>query len=157
VLRWGDAMPLKQRLQDDLKRAMREKDQVTKRTLRLALAAIKNEEIEVRGELSDADVAVVLQKQAKQRRETLEELLEVDRQDLMASEQAELEVLEAYLPKQLSRDEITDLARQVITDLDAVGPRQMGQVMGTLMPQLRGKADGKLVSQVVRELLTNRT
>jgi uncharacterized protein YqeY len=149
-------MSLKQRLQDDLKHAMREKDEVRKRTLRLALAAIKNEEIEVRGELSDADVAVVLQKQAKQRRETLEELLGVERPDLVASEQAELEVLKEYLPKQFSRDEIADLARQVIADLSAEGPRQMGQVMGTLMPQLKGQADGKLVSQVVRELLSSR-
>jgi uncharacterized protein YqeY len=148
-------MTLKQRLQDDLKRAMRAKDALRKRTLRLALAEIKNREIEVRGELSDADVAAVLQKEAKQRRETLEELTQVDRPELVVSEQAELEVLKEYLPQQLGREEIADLARQVIADLGAEGPRQMGRVMGALMPQLKGQADGKLVNQVVRELLSS--
>jgi uncharacterized protein YqeY len=148
-------MTLKQRLQDDLKRAMRAKDALRKRTLRLALAEIKNREIEVRGELSDADVAAVLQKEAKRRRETLEELAQVDRPELVASEQAELEVLKEYLPQQLGREEIADLARQVIADLGAEGPRQMGRVMGALMPQLKGQADGKLVNQVVRELLSS--
>jgi len=148
-------MTLKQRLQDDLKSAMRAKDALRKRTLRLALAEIKNREIEVRGELSDADVAAVLQKEAKQRRETLEELAQVDRPDLVASEQAELEVLTEYLPQQLGREEIADLARQVIADLGVEGPRQMGRVMGALMPQLKGQADGKLVNQVVRELLSS--
>jgi hypothetical protein len=148
-------MTLKQQLQDDLKRAMREQDEVRKRTLRMALAAIKNKEVEVQRELDDADVAAILQKEAKQRRETLDELRQVDRPDLVSSEQAELDVLVEYLPKQLGRDEIAELARQVISDLNADGPRQMGQVMGALMPQLKGQADGKLVSQVVRELLSN--
>jgi uncharacterized protein YqeY len=148
-------MDLKQRLQEDLKGAMRAKDQVRLRTLRLALAAIKNREIEVRGELSDADVAAILQREAKQRRETLDELEQVDRPELAASEQAELEILTEYLPQQLGREEIADLVRQVIADLNAEGPRQMGLVMRTMMAQLKGQADGKLVSQVVRELLSD--
>jgi hypothetical protein len=134
---------------------MREQDEVRKRTLRMALAAIKNKEVEVQRELDDTDVAAILQKEAKQRRETLDELRQVDRPDLVSSEQSELDVLVEYLPKQLGRDEIAELARQVISDLNADGPRQMGQVMGALMPQLKGQADGKLVSQVVRELLSN--
>ncbi len=148
-------MSLKQRLQDDLKHAMREKDDLRKRTIRMALAEIKNKEIDARGELSDADVAAVLQKEAKRRRETLDELVQVDRPDLVASEQAELEVLVEYLPKQLSRDDIAGLARQVIAELNAEGPQQMGQVMRSLMSQLKGQADGKLVNQIVRELLSN--
>ncbi len=148
-------MSLKQRLQDDLKHAMREKDDLRKRTIRMALAEIKNKEIDARGELSDADVAAVLQKEAKRRRETLDELAQVDRPDLVASEQAELEVLVEYLPKQLSRDDIAGLARQVIAELNAEGPQQMGQVMRRLMSQLKGQADGKLVNQIVRELLSN--
>jgi uncharacterized protein YqeY len=152
---WNGPMDLKQRLQEDLKGAMRAKDQVRLRTLRLALAAIKNREIEVRGELSDADVAAILQREAKQRRETLDELEQVDRPELAASEQAELEILTEYLPKQLGREEIADLVRQVIADLNAEGPRQMGLVMRTMMAQLKGQADGKLVSQVVRELLSD--
>jgi uncharacterized protein YqeY len=148
-------MTLKQQLQDDLKRAMREQDEVRKRTLRLALAAIKNKEVEIQRDLDDADVAAILQKEAKQRHETLDELRQVDRPDLVAAEQAELDVLTEYLPEQLGRDEIAALARQVIDDLNATEPRHMGQVMGVLMPQLKGQADGKLVSQVVRELLSN--
>lgn len=148
-------MPLKQRLQDDLKQAMRAKDQVRLRTLRLVLAAIKNKEVEVMGELSDADVAAILQREAKQRRETLDELEQVDRPELAEAEQAELEILTEYLPKQLGRDEIAELARQVIAELNAEGPAQMGSVMRTLMAELKGQADGKLVNQVVRELLSN--
>ncbi len=147
-------MTLKQQLQDDLKSAMRERDDVRKRTLRMALTEIRIKEVEVRGELTDADVLAVLQKEAKQRRETLAELDQVDRPELTASEQAELEILEEYLPQQLSREEIEDLARQVIVDVNAEGPRDMGQVMRTLMPQVKGRADGKLVNQVVRELLS---
>jgi uncharacterized protein YqeY len=148
-------MTLKQRLQDDLKSAMRAKDEVRKRTIRLALASIKNQEIEARGELSDADVAAILQKEAKHRHETLEELGQVDRPELVASQQAELEILEEYLPKQLSRNEIEDLARQTIEELSAEGTPQMGQVMRTLMPRVKGRADGKLVNQIVRELLSS--
>lgn len=147
-------MTLKQQLQDDLKSAMRERDDVRKRTLRMALTEIRIKEVEVRGELTDADVLAVLQKEAKQRRETLAELDQVDRPELTASEQAELEILEEYLPQQLSREEIEDLARQIIADVNAEGPRDMGQVMRTLMPQVKGRADGKLVNQVVRELLS---
>jgi uncharacterized protein YqeY len=148
-------MTLKQRLRDDLKLAMRQKDEARKRTLRLALTEIKNKEIEVLGELDDADVAAILQREAKQRHETLAELGQVERPELAASTQAELEILSEYLPQQLSREDIAELARRVILDLNAEGPRQMGQVMGVLMPQLKGQADGKLVSQVVRELLSN--
>ena len=150
-------MALRQQLQDDLIRAMRDQDEARKRTLRMALTALKlkEKETEVGRELSDADVAAVLQKEAKQRRETLDELAQANRPDLVSAEQAELDILTEYLPKQLSRDEITDLARQVIADLKAEGPRQTGQVMRTLMAQLKGQADGQLVSQIVRELLSH--
>ena len=148
-------MSLKQRLQDDLIRAMREKDEVRKRTLRMALAAVKYREKEVRGELSDGDVVVVLRGEAKQRREMLEELAKAGRLESLASEQADLDVLKEYLPSQLSQEEIADLARQVIDDLNAEGPRQTGQVMGALMAQVKGRADGKVVNQVVRKLLGN--
>ena len=147
-------MTSKQQLQDDLKDAMRAQDEVRKRTLRLALTSIKIKEVEVGGQLTDADVAAVLQKEAKQRRETLDELNQVDRPDLAAAQQAELEILEAYLPQQLSREELEELARQAIADVNAESPGDMGQVMRVLMPQVKGRADGKLVSQVVREQLS---
>jgi uncharacterized protein YqeY len=149
-------MSLKQQLQDDLKSAMRARDEVRRRTLRLALAEVKNREVEVGHELDDAGVQSVLQKQAKQRRETLEELSRVDRPEMQAAEEAELTVLEEYLPRQLERDEIAAAARQVIDELNAEGPAQMGQVMGVLMSQVKGQADGKIVSEVVRKLLTKK-
>jgi uncharacterized protein YqeY len=148
-------MTLKKQLQDDLKHAMRQKDEARKRTLRMALTVIRLQEVEVGRELEDADVLAILQKEAKKRHETLEELTRVERPELMAAEQAELAILSGYLPQQLGREEIAELARQVIADLGAEGPRQMGQVMRALMPQIKGQADGKLVNQVVRELLSS--
>lgn len=148
-------MALKEKLREDLKHAMRQKDKVRLRTLRMALAEIKFQEVEKGAELNDADVTAVLQKEAKKRREMLEELARVDRPELTAAEQAELAILIEYLPQQLGREEITELARQVIADLGAEGPRQMGLVMRTLMPQVKDQADGKLVNQVVRELLSD--
>jgi uncharacterized protein YqeY len=148
-------MTLKKQLQDDLKHAMRQKDEARKRTLRMVLTAIKLQEVEVGRELEDADVHAILQKEAKKRHETLEELTRIERPELMAAEQAELAILNGYLPHQLGREEIAELARQVIADLGAEGPRQMGQVMRALMPQVKGQADGKLVNQVVRELLSS--
>lgn len=145
---------MKNQLQKDLKTALRQGDDVRKRTLRMLLAAIKNAEIAAQSELSQADIAGIIQKEAKKRQETLAELAQLDRPDMVAAETAELEVLQGYLPEQLSRDEIAQIARQVITDLGATSPKHMGQVMGTLMPQMKGRADGKLVSQVVRELLS---
>ncbi len=147
-------MTLKGRLRDDLKHAMRQKDEVRKRTLRLALAEIKNQEIEIRQELDDDGVNAILQKEAKKRRETLDELTRVDRPELKAAEQAELEILGEYLPQQLGREEIAELARQAIAEVGAESPRQMGQVMRALMPKTQGQADGALASQVVRELLS---
>ena len=147
-------MSLKQRLQDDLKKALRAHDERRKAVIRLALAAITNAEIEKGSDMDENDVAKVLQKQAKQRRDTIAELQSVGRLDLLADEEAELSILEEYLPRLLSRDEIAEEARQVITEIGATGMKQMGAVMRSLMPQLKGRADGSLVNQVVRELLS---
>jgi hypothetical protein len=147
-------MTFKQRLQEDLTSAMRDQDEARKRTLRSALSAIKLEEVEAGRELTDAEVLAILQREAKQRRETLEELDRVERPELLATEQADLLILQEYLPQQLSRAEIEDLAGRVIADGGAAGPGDIGQVMRVLMPQVKGRADGKLVSQVVLELLS---
>ena len=147
-------MTLKERLREDLTHAMRQKDAVRKRTLRMALTEIKLLEVDKGEELNDAEVDAVLQKEAKKRREMLDELTRVDRPDLEAAEQAELAVLVEYLPKQFGREEIAELARQVIAEVGAEGQGQMGQVMRALMPRVKGQADGKLVGQVVRELLS---
>lgn len=147
-------MGLKQRLQDDLKEALRAQDARRKSVIRMALAAIVNAEVEQGGDLDDADVTVALQKQARQRRDTIEELRGVDRPDLLANEEAELAILEEYLPELLSREHIAEEARQVIAEVGATGVGQMGPVMGKLMAKLKGRAEGGAVNEVVRELLS---
>ncbi len=153
-------MDLKQRLQDDLKAALRAGDERRKSVIRMALAAITNAEIE-KGrqsgeiELDQDELVAVLQKQAKQRRETIEELEGVERPDLLAAEREELAILEEYLPEQLSREEIAEEARKVIEEVGATGMRDMGPVMGRLMSKLKGRVDGHTVNEVVRELLTS--
>jgi uncharacterized protein YqeY len=146
-------MALKEKLQEDLRSALRARDERRKSVIRLSLAAITNAEVEKKAELEDSEVAAVLQGQANRRRDTIEELKQFERQDLLAEEEAELAILEEYLPEQLSREEIADEARRVIEAVGAAGPKQMGVVMGQLMPQLKGRADGRLVNEVVRELL----
>ncbi len=145
---------LKQRLQEDLKEALRARDERRKSVIRMALAAIVNAEVEHGGELDDAGVIAVLQKQARRRRDTIAELRQADRPELLASEEAELAILEEYLPRLLSREEIIEEARQVITEVGATGMGQMGPVMRQLMSKLKGRADGRVVNQVVRELLS---
>lgn len=146
-------MSLKENLQSDLKEAIRQKDVVRKRTIRLALAAITNAEVAQRKELDDPGVLAVLAKEVKQRQESIEEYQKGGRDDLVAQEEADLSVLQDYLPQQLSRDEIVAQARATINSHGATGMGQMGQVMKSLMQELRGQADGKLVNQIVRELL----
>ncbi|MBE9507987.1 MAG: GatB/YqeY domain-containing protein [Chloroflexi bacterium] len=147
-------MNLKQRLHEDLKGALRARDECRKSVIRMALAEIVNAEVEHGGDLDDAGMAAVLQKQARRRRDTIAELQQVDRPDLLAAEEAELAILEEYLPALLSREEIVAEARQVIEEVGATGMGQMGPVMGQLMSKLKGRADGRLVNQVVRELLS---
>jgi len=145
---------LKQRLREDLKVALRARDECRKSVIRMALAEIVNAEVEHGGDLDDAGMAAVLQKQARRRRDTIAELQQVDRPDLLAAEEAELAILEEYLPALLSREEIVEEARQVIEEVGATGMGQMGPVMGQLMSKLKGRADGRLANEVVRELLS---
>lgn len=146
---------LRERLRDDLKDAMRARDAVRRDTIRLVEAAIKNVEIEKRGaELSDQDVQAILQRQVKQRQDSIEQYEQANRPDLAAGERAEIAVIEVYLPQQLSRAEIEAAARAAIDQLGATGPVDRGKVMGRLMSELRGKADGAMVNAVVGELLS---
>lgn len=146
---------LRERLRDDLKDAMRARDVVRRDTIRLVEAAIKNAEIEKRGaELSDQDVQAILQRQVKQRQDSIEQYEQANRPDLAAAERAEIAVIEVYLPQQLSRAEIETAARAAIDQLGATGPGDRGKVMGRLMSELRGKADGAMVNAVVGELLS---
>ena len=116
------------------------------------MAAIKNAEIEKRRELGEGELLAIIAKEAKQRRESIAEFERGDRQDLADREKAELQILVAYLPEQLSRE-----ARQIIEETGAASLAQMGQVMRRLMPLMQGKADGKLVNQVVKEFLAGKT
>ena len=147
-------MSLKDRLTEDLKQAMRQGDERRKSTIRLVRAEITNAEIERGGELGDDEVLAVIAKQAKQRRESVAEFVKGGRQDLVDQEEEELKILLSYLPAQMSRDEIEVAARQVIAEVGATSMAQMGEVMRRLMSQLKGKVDGSLVNQVVREILT---
>ena len=147
-------MSLKQKLQQDLKEALRARDGRRKSVIRMALAAIINAEVEHGGELDDAGVVAVLQKQGRRQRDTIAELRQVNRPEFLVKEEAELAILEEYLPRLLSRAEIAEEARQVIVEVGATGMGQMGPVMRQLMSKLKGRADGRVVSQVVRELLS---
>jgi uncharacterized protein YqeY len=150
-------MSLKDKLTEDLKKAMRQGDERRRSTLRLVMAAIKNAEIEKRRELDTGELLAVIAKEAKQRRESIAQFERGGRQGLADREKAELQILLAYLPEQLSRKEIEAQARQIIEEVGATSPAQMGQVMRQLMPLMKGKADGKLVNQVVKELLAGKT
>jgi uncharacterized protein YqeY len=147
-------MTLKQKLNDDLREALRSQDELRKTTIRLALSAIHNAEIAAGKELDDAGVTAVLAREAKQRRESIEEFKKGNRQDLVDKEQGELDILLTYLPHQLSREEIADIARRIIAETGATGPRDKGKVMPVIMAQLRGRADGSEVNAVVTELLS---
>jgi uncharacterized protein YqeY len=147
-------MGLKERLQGDLKEALRARDERRKSVIRMALTVITNAEVEKGGDLDDPGVAAVLQKEARQRQDTIAELRQTDRSDLLDKEEAELAILEEYLPKLLSRDEIVAEARQVVAEMGATGMGQMGPVMSALMSKLKGRVDGRLVNEVVHELLS---
>ncbi|HLV33882.1 MAG TPA: GatB/YqeY domain-containing protein [Spirillospora sp.] len=141
------------KLNEALKEAMRNKDTIRRDVLRLTQSAIKQVEIDTRKELSAEDVVAILQKEVKSRRESIEEMVAAGRTEAAAAAERELKILEEYLPQQLSREEITALAQQVIAETGAQSAQDMGKVMGKLMPQVKGRADGSLVNQVVRELL----
>ena len=150
---------LKAKILNDLKDAMRAGDTRKRGVIGLINAAIKNEEIEARmdaraGVLSDADILALIRREIKQHEESLLEARNARREDLMAEQQAELDVLRTYLPQQMSREAIADAARSVIASIGAKTARDQGAVMKTLLAQIKDQADGKLVSEVVRSLLT---
>jgi uncharacterized protein YqeY len=147
-------MTLKERLNSDLKDAMRARDERRRETLRMVLAAIHNGEIEARSEFDDDRTLAVVTSEAKRRRESIEEFTKGGRQDLVDKEQAELEILAAYLPEQLTREQVVESARSVVQETGASGPKDIGKVMPVIMERLRGQADGRMVNEVVRELLS---
>lgn len=147
-------MTLKNRIQDDVKDAMRARDRERLPVLRLITAAIKQKEVDERVELDETGVLGVLDKMAKQRRESLEQYEKAGREDLAAQERFELELLKQYLPEQLGEEELAGLIAQAITDAGAESMRDMGAVMGLLRGQVQGRADMKAVSNAVRARLS---
>lgn len=147
-------MSLKDQLQSDLKTAMRDRDDNRRNTLRLVLSSLHNAEIEAGGELDDDGVIGVLTKEAKQRRESIDEFRKGGREEKAAEEEAELSVISSYLPEALSRDEVVATAKEVIAETGASEMKDLGKVMPILMERFRGRADGKEVNEVVRELLS---
>jgi len=148
-------MTLKNNIQEALKRALKQQQKVEVATLRLLLSEIKNAEIAQQKPADDNKVLDVITKEAKRRRESIEAFKQGNRSDLVAQEEAELAILMSYLPEQMSRKEIITTAQQVIDTVGAQGPSDKGKVMSQLMPQLKGKADGKEVSEIVTELLAD--
>ncbi|MQF85929.1 MAG: GatB/YqeY domain-containing protein [SAR202 cluster bacterium] len=147
-------MTLQDQLNDDLKTAMRSQDTLTKDTIRLMRAAIKNAEIEKRNELSEEAVIEVLSKMAKQYRDSITTYTDNGREDLAKKEKDELEVLIRYLPAQLSESELKDLISKSIAQTGAIGMQDRGKVMALVMPQVKGRADGSVINSIVGELLS---
>ncbi len=151
---------IKERLQNDLKEAMRSRDAIRLRTVRSLRAAIMTKEIDLRsggkGEIPEEDAIAVIQKQAKQRRDSIEQYELAGRDDLKQIEVEELQIIKDYLPEQLSEDDVRNAVVAIVRETAADGMKDMGRVMGAAMQQLRGKADGKLVQQIVREILSEK-
>jgi len=146
-------MVTKSELETELHSAMRSGDDLRKRTLRMILSSVKLAEVEKRGELDEAGMQAVLQREVKTRQEAIADAEKAQRPDLAAATHAELAVVQAYLPAQLSPDELEQMTRQAITATGAAGPQDMGRVMKEIMPKLQGRADGKTVNEIVRRLL----
>jgi len=146
-------MTLLDRIESAMRDAMRARDTRRVQTLRMAMAAAHNRKIELRRDLTDEEVTEVLGKQVKLRREAIEIYRGAGREDRAAAEEAEAEILGEYLPEQLSPEELEAIARSTILEAGASSPADMGRVMGRLVPQVRGRADGRAVSDTVRRLL----
>ena len=146
-------MSLTERLTNDMKQAMKDKDKVRLSVIRMVRTAIQNAEIEQKGALSDEDVVVVLNRELKQRRDSLQSFEAANREDLIQDAKQEIEILLDYLPAQLTAEEIRSLVQEAIAETGAKGKSDMGKVMSALMPKVKGRADGKLVNQLVQEAL----
>lgn len=144
---------MKEKLQQDMKEALKSHDKIRLQTIRMVLASIKNAEIEKMHTLTDEETAAVIQREIKIRKEALEQFRRGGREDLVRQAEAEIKVLAGYLPQQLSESELRDIIRQTISEVGAQSSREMGKVMAALMPRIRGRADGKKASEMVKQLL----
>ena len=144
-----------QRLKDDLKVAMREKDNLKRDTIRLVMSSIKQIEVDERREVTDEDVLKIIQKGIKQREDAINFAKDGGRDDLVEQNQKEIDILKNYLPKQLSDDELKSIIIDIIEKVGATSMKDMGKVMGVATKELSGKADGKRINQIVKEILNN--
>ena len=148
-------MGLAERLDEDLKSAMREQNELRRSVLRIVRSELHNEEKNQQKSLDEESVLAVINKLAKRNRESIEEFKKGNRADLVEREEAELQVLLGYLPEQLTEEDISQLATQIVQDTAAQGPSDKGKVMSAIMPKVRGKADGAVVNKIVMGILDN--
>ena len=148
-------MSLKTQLMDDMKAAMKAKEAGKQKlaVIRMVRSAIRQAEIDGKKELNDNDIIALISKEVKMRKDSIDEFEKGGRQDLVDQTQAEIAVLMPYLPEQLSEDEVKALVQEAISVTGATTPKDMGKVMGVLMPKVKGRADGKMVNTIVKELL----
>lgn len=148
-------MSLRERLDSDLKTAMKAGDSLKVSVIRLSRSAIRNAEIAKGAPLTEDEIIQVLSKETKQRRDSIDQFQRAGRTDLVDKETAELHILSEYLPAQLSEDEIISIAQEVISEVHATSKADKGKVMGVVMQKTRGRADGKLVNQIVERMIEN--
>ena len=146
-------MQLRERLQTEMKEAMKSRDALRLSTIRMVISSVKNRDIELRRELGDAEITETIVTLCKQRRESIRLFKEAGRQELVDKEEAELALLMSFLPQQLTREELESLVDKVILETSATSGKEMGKVMKALTPLVSGRAEGKLVSEVVKEKL----
>lgn len=146
-------MSLNERLNEDMKQAMKSKDKFKLSIIRQIRSAIKYAEIEKHAELNDDEVLQIIHREVKQRKDSLQDFEKAGRDDLVEQVQSELVVISEYLPQQLTEEEIQEIVKQTIQEVGASSKADMGKVMGALMSKIKGRADGKLVNQVVQQLL----
>jgi len=144
---------LKRSISDDIKQAMKSGDTVKRARLRMLISSINNAEIAKQASLDNSDILGIIAREVKRHQESIDAFKQGDRQDLVAQEEAEMAILQGYLPEQMTRDEVVAAARGVIAAVGAQGPGDKGRVMKELMPELKGRADGKDINDVVTELL----
>jgi len=146
-------MSLMDKLNDDMKQAMKTKDKLKLSVIRMVKSSVKNEEINQGKELSDDEVLALFNRELKQRRDSLQEFDKAGREDLAEQARAEIEVILQYLPKQLDEAEIRQIVEETIKQVGATSKKDLGKVMGAMMPRIKGKADGNQVNKIVQELL----
>ncbi|MFD1989463.1 GatB/YqeY domain-containing protein [Paenibacillus nicotianae] len=146
-------MNLSERLNEDMKQAMRDKAKFKLSTIRMVRSTIKNLEIDLKRDLDDTEVLDILSREIKQRKDALQEFEKAGREDLTSNLKAEIEIISEYLPTQLSEEEIKVLVKQTIQETGASSKADMGKLMSALMPKVKGRADGKVVNQTVQQFL----